>query len=131
MDTFSKSDILKDLRAFCKGFATSAQAASAIKITAAQLSQTLNGKKKVIPERILKKLGYKIESVYVSTAGKQAPTRKLHRSAETGRAVTPEFAKANPDTTVVETVTNTSHVIHPTPSASREPTALIDITAKD
>lgn len=131
MDTFSKTDILKDLRAFCKGYHTSAQAAAAIKITAAQLSQTLNGKKKVIPERILKKLGYKIESVYVSTAGKQAPIRKLHRSAQTGRAVTPEFAKANPDTTVAKTIKRDANVIHPTPSASRQPTAIIDVSVRD
>lgn len=131
MDTFSKTDILKDLRAFCKEFPTAAQAAAAIKITPAQLSQTLNGKKNVIPERILKKLGYRIANVYVSTAGKKAPTRKIHRSSETGHVVTAEVAKANPATTQTETMKRQGGVIHPTPSASRQPTAIIDVTARD
>jgi hypothetical protein len=36
---------------------------------------------------------------------------KIHRSAETGRLVTAEFAAANPDTTTTEEVTNVERLL--------------------
>lgn len=126
MDTFSKNEIIKDLRAFCKGYKTAAEAAAAIKISAAQLSQTLTGKKKMIPERILKKLGYKLESFYVSTTGKKAATRTLRRNSVNGQIASQAHVDANPDSTEVESV---SHRAGPavTPTA----TPIIDITSAD
>jgi len=37
-------------------------------------------------------------------ATKKKAAKKTHRSAKTGRKVTAEYAKANPDTTISETV---------------------------
>ena len=114
-----KSTILKELKAFCGKYDTYALAAKALKVTAAQLSQTLGNKNNVIPERILKKLGYKSEIAYVKVGGKKAATRKIARDAESGEIVTPEFAAANPKTTVVETV-----------KVVAKPADFIDVTEK-
>ena len=57
--------IIKELKTFVGGFDTSKEAAAALKVTPAQLSSTLNGKVNVIPEKILKKLGYKSALVYL------------------------------------------------------------------
>ena len=126
MDTFSKTEIIKDLRVFCKGYKTAAEAAAAIKISAAQLSQTLTGKKRMIPERILKKLGYKLESFYVSTTGKKAATRTLRRNSADGEIVSQSYVDANPDSTEVESLRH-----HAGPAVTPEPTPIIDISAKD
>lgn len=57
--------IIKELREFVKKFSTNKQAAAALKVTQAQLSTTLRGSVNVIPEKILKKLGYKSQLAYV------------------------------------------------------------------
>jgi hypothetical protein len=100
MDYFTKQDVLAALRKFCEGFDTYALAAKALKVTESQLSQTRNGKKAVIPARILKKLGFAEKIVYVNTSKKVAMpgvstaalakkvARKINRDAVTGLAET-------------------------------------------
>jgi ribosomal protein S24E len=87
--------IVKQLHDFCLKYPTRGKAAKALKVTPAQLSQTLNKKNNVIPERILKRLGYKSELVYSTVAPKKpnkrtpkkSPVRAHldHLSKETGK----------------------------------------------
>lgn len=67
-----RSQIIKELVTFCDKFKTRKLAAKSLKVTQSALSLTINSKNNVIPERILKRLGYRMELSYVRIAAKAA-----------------------------------------------------------
>lgn len=85
--------IIKELREFVKKFDTNKQAAAALRVTQAQLSTTLRGTVNVIPEKILKKLGYKSALVYLplkpKKTGAEAGTSKPKNVPAKAPAATP------------------------------------------
>lgn len=80
--------IIKELREFVKKFTTNKQAAAALKVTQAQLSTTLNGSVNVIPEKILKKLGYKSALVYLPLKAPKTPAEPAPKKAAAKKAAT-------------------------------------------
>jgi hypothetical protein len=89
-----RDQIIKQLAEFCAKYPTRNKAAKALKVTPAQLSQTLNKKNNVIPERILKRLGYRSELVYSSIApkkpNKRAAAKKVAKKTPTRRVAKSE-----------------------------------------
>lgn len=71
-----RKTIIKELKDFVKKYDTNKLAAAALKVTQSQLSTTINGSVNVIPEKILKRLGYKSELVYVPLKAKKQPAKK-------------------------------------------------------
>lgn len=92
----------KKLASFCRGFDTNAQAATRLKVSAAQLSRALSGKAP-LPARLVKRLGYQAVVAYVPLGRTATKTVKVSRDAKTGRTVSKAAAKAHPETTVTET----------------------------
>lgn len=89
MNTVQPDVILQKLEEFCDKYPTFTKAAKALNITSAQLSLTRNSRTNVIPERVLKKLGYASKLVYVPLDGKKAtPPKKA--------GGTPKKAKSTP-----------------------------------
>lgn len=114
--------IIAELKKFCEnpkfkvlGKYSQKRAAKALGVTAAQLSQTINGRNNVIPARILKKLGYQSMLVYVPTGKTATKKTTIARDASTGRVVSKAAAKKNPAGTTTETITRAVK-----PAASRD-----------
>lgn len=67
------SRILEELRMFVRKHETQGAAAKALKVTPSVLSLTLSNQVNVIPEKILRKLGYVQQIVYVRKSKKGEP----------------------------------------------------------
>ncbi|MDQ3038886.1 MAG: hypothetical protein M3R16_03660 [Pseudomonadota bacterium] len=65
MSPVPKKEIINELRAIVAGHVNGKTAARKLGVTPSVLSLTLNNHYPVIPARILRKLGYKTEIVYV------------------------------------------------------------------
>lgn len=118
MNTVQPDVILQKLEEFCDKYPTFTQAAKALNITSAQLSLTRNRLTNVIPERVLKKLGYASKLVYVPLGGKKpAAPKKAGGTPKAKSAAKPKPVRkadtANKKVKITEKPANAGVLLHP------------------
>lgn len=104
------SRIIEELRSFVKKHKTQALAAKALKVTPSVLSLTLSKQTNVIPEKILRKLGYRSETAYFKTG-------KVKAAAEEPAQEEPKAVEPKTKAALVRTV----KTAEPKATAAREP----------
>lgn len=120
MNTVQPDVILQKLEEFCDKYPTFTKAAKALNITSAQLSLTRNSRTNVIPERVLKKLGYASKLVYVPLDGKKAAAAAPKKPGGTPKAKSATKPKpvrkadtANKKVKITEKPANAGVLLHP------------------
>lgn len=99
MNPVPAEQIVEELRELVKKHPSDKAATKAIKCTPSQLSCTLNGRNNVIPDRILKALGYTAQLAYFKIG--DAPKAKA-KKAKKAAAVKKPAAKPSPRKKAVE-----------------------------
>jgi hypothetical protein len=86
MTYMTNADVIKLINTFCDKYDTFAEAAKGLRCTPSQLSQARQGKLGMIPAPILKKLGLKPLTVYVSRSGKPLKLVATSKGRQQGKA---------------------------------------------